>query len=201
LTWDEHANVRDGAVRGLALLGDPRAIDAIAALGARDPTIKQAPESLVRLDAIKLGKVGGLDGVRGQLAASDFGDCWEGPPLHDRDFEHRTFCVSRKDSVGLSLRAPTAVSAAPSGNVLVLTLRRSDAAAPVSVTVQVGAQTLATIDVDQAWREHRWTLPEGSVPRGQLPVRLSVATPGARVAIDHALLLPVPSELLAQRAR
>jgi len=199
LTWDEHANVRDGAVRGLALLGDPRAIDAIAALAVRDPTIKQAAESLVRLDAIKLGKIGGLDGTRSQLSANDFGPCHEGPLLHDWDFEHRTHCTTRKDSVTLALRAPTAVSAAPSGNVLVLTLRRGDAAAAVDVSVQIGAIALPPIRVDDAWREHRWSLPEGSIPNGQVPVRLSSGVAGARFAVDHALLLPVPSQLLAQR--
>ncbi|HMI90812.1 MAG TPA: sulfatase-like hydrolase/transferase [Polyangiales bacterium] len=198
LTWDEHANVRDGAVRGLSLLGDPRAIDAIAALAVRDPTIKQAAESLVRLNAIKLGKIGGVDGVHSELDANDFGNCHEGPVLHDWDFEHRTHCSTRKDSVTLALRAPTAVSAAASGNVLVLTLRRSDAAAAVEVQVQVGATALPAIRVDDSWHEYRWSLPEGSIPHDHVPVRLSSLVPGARFALDHALLLPVPSQLLAQ---
>jgi arylsulfatase A-like enzyme len=199
LTWDQHANVRDGAVRGLALLGDPRAIDAIAALAVRDPTIKQAAESLVRLDAIKRGKIGGIDAVRGELSATDFGDCREGALLHDWNFEHRTHCTTRKDSVALGLRAPTAVFAAPSGNVLVLTLRRTDAAASADVKVQIGATTLPHVRVDESWREHRWSLPEGALPRGHVQLRLSSSVPGARFALDHALLLPVPSELLAQR--
>jgi HEAT repeat protein len=204
LTWDDHANVRDGAVRGLALLGDPRAIDAVAALAVRDPTIKQAAESLVRLDAIELGKIGGVDVVRGQVSASDFGGCHEGSLLHDWDFEHRTHCTTRKDSVTLAIRAPAAVAATPTGHVLVLTLRRSDDAAAAEVKVQLGATSLSPIRVDHAWREHRWSLPEGSVLRGQrgpLALRLSTSVPGARFAVDHALLLPVASQLLAQHVQ
>ena len=200
LTWDEHANVRDGAVRGLALLGDPRAIDAVAALAVRDPTIKQAAESLVRLRAIELGKIGGADVTRSAVAASDFGDCHEEPLLHDWNFEHRTWCVTRKPSVALELRAPTAVSAGGAGHVLVLTVRRSDGAAPAELAVNLGGTAIGTIRVDDGWREYRWPVPEGVRLRGRLPLRLSTSSEGARFAVDHALLLPVSSELLARHA-
>jgi len=201
LAWDDHANVRDGAVRGLALLGDARATDAIEALAVRDPAIKQAAESLVRLGALKHGKIGGTDVMSSTVAASDFGECVEGPLLHDWDFEHRTFCVTRKSSASLTLQVPPAVSAAPAGNQVVLTVRRTDAPAAADLQLKLGSVVLAPVKVDGTWHEFRWDVPSAELHAGHVQAHLTTAVPGARFAVDHVLLLPVPAEVLAQRSQ
>ena len=53
-------DIRDEIVRGLGLLGDPRAIDVLLPLLGSEPSLKQTAESLVRLDA--LGRLTGHGG-------------------------------------------------------------------------------------------------------------------------------------------
>jgi len=201
LAWDTHSNVQDSAVRGLALLGDPRAIDEVLPLAVKDPAIKQAAESLVRLGAIGLGKIGGVDVARANVAASDFGSCHEGPLLHDWDFEHRTYCTTRKTATSLTLQVPATVASAPNGSVLVLTAQRTDAAAAAPLQVKLGALELPPVQVDGSWTEYRWPVPAESLREGRVKIHLTSSSPSARFALDHALLLPVGAELLAQRVQ
>jgi hypothetical protein len=197
LRWDNHANVRDGTLQGLGWLGDPRAVPLITTLAAEDASLKLATESLVRLGALQLGAIGGSDVAR-QNRLADFTDCYEGPLMHDWDYLHRTSCVMRASSAALELAVPEAVSQAEQGIVVVLGAKRSDAAAPAPLRLTIGGRALAEVAVDGSWDELRWTLPAGSLAQGRVQARLQSDEP-ARFAIDHLLLLPRSSIVVAQR--
>ncbi|HEY6877391.1 MAG TPA: sulfatase-like hydrolase/transferase, partial [Polyangiales bacterium] len=61
LDWESRTNIRDEVVRGLGLLRDARAIPALVRAFEQDPALKNTAESLVRLDALGRGAIGGLD--------------------------------------------------------------------------------------------------------------------------------------------
>jgi arylsulfatase A-like enzyme len=199
LTWDGHANVRDATVQGLGLLGDARAVDLIVPLAATDESLKTATESLVRLGALRTGAIGGADLIAGDPNARDFTDCYVGPMRHDWDYQHRTYCTMRRDAATLSLVVPRAVAAAPYGALAVIALKRADSNHPAQIDLAIGSQTLDPMHVDGSWDEYRFVLPPGSLSAGRVQARLHSADPNARFAIDHVLLLPRTSELLAQR--
>jgi arylsulfatase A-like enzyme len=200
LAWDRHANVRDSTIQGLGLLGDPRAIELITPIAAEDDSLTLATESLVRLGAIASGAIGGADVSQGQAALRDFTDCYEGPPRHDWDYLHRTFCVTRSSRAELPLRVPAAVSEAEHGNVVALAIKRSDEPAPAQLRVTIGTRVLEPVQVDGSWNELRWNLPADTLATGALQARLDSQDPAARFAVDHLLILPRTTVMLAARS-
>jgi arylsulfatase A-like enzyme len=199
LTWDNHANVRDATVQGLGLLGDARAIELIVPLAAIDESLKAATESLVRLGALRSGAIGGTDLVAGDANAHDFGDCVAGPLRHDWDYQHRTYCSMKHDSATLSLAVPPAVAEAPYGALAIISVKRVDASHAAELELSIEGHAFDAIKVDGSWDEYRFVLPAGSVRAGRAQARLHATDPAARFGVDHVLLLPRSSELLAQR--
>jgi arylsulfatase A-like enzyme/HEAT repeat protein len=200
LTWDRHANVRDATVQALGLLGDPHAIDLIAPLAAEDASLKLATESLVRLSAIARGAIGGADVTQQDGLSWGLGDCYEGPLVHDWDYLHRTFCLTRASAVNIPLQVPRTVSDAEFGAVAVLSAKRTDQPGPAELTLEIDGRKLAPLKVDGGWSELRWTLPEGSLRTGRAQARIEALDPDARFAIDHLLLLPRSSLIVAQHS-
>jgi arylsulfatase A-like enzyme len=200
LTWDRHSNVRDATVQGLGLLGDPRAIPLLTRLAAEEASLKLASESLVRLGALRALAIGGTDVAESEVGARDFGPCHAGPIRHDWDYEHRTYCQTRGAAASLSLQVPQAVTDARHGTVVALSIRRTDSARPARLTVVIGTRTLDPIEVDGSWAEYRFTLAPGDLQQGRIAAHLASSSPEARFAVDHLLLLPRNSELVAERA-
>jgi HEAT repeat protein len=199
LVWDRHANVRDATLQGLGLLGDPRAAALIAPLAADDTALTLAPETLVRLGAIKLGVIGGADLAAGDPTLRDFTDCYAGPLQHDWDYLHRTYCISRNPSAELDVPVPKAVSDTDHGAVIVLGLKRNDAPAPTDLKLSIAGRTLDPQPFDGAWKELRWTLPPGALHAGRTHVKLEATDAAARFAVDHLLVLPRTSVIVAQQ--
>jgi hypothetical protein len=196
LAWDRHPDVRTGAVRGLGLLGDARARGALLAVVQNDPTIELASESLVRLGALERGVIGGLDMTARSTNPADLGDCHEGPLLHDWNYEHRTTCTTRKDSVTLSLNVPLAVSASEVGPLVLVSARRTDGRAPAELTVHIAGTEPRRLSVDGTWSAHRFQLEAGSLPKGRVSAEL-LGSVGARFALDHVLIVPGAAPTLA----
>lgn len=189
LRWDRHSNVRDNVVRGLALLGDRRAVDVILPLATSEPTLENTTESLVRLNAIGSHAIGGADVAQGQPGQRGLGQCWTAPPLHDWDFLHRTFCVTRGAQASLRLAVPASVRGA-AGAVAVLSVKRADGADPTELRVSLGAQELTPVNVNGAWNEYRWDVDPATLGRGDVRAEIHTSLPDARFALDHFLLLP-----------
>jgi arylsulfatase A-like enzyme len=187
LAWDRNTNVRDGVVRGLAMLGDPRALDVVLPLISEDPALRNTGESLVRLHALDRKRIGGADL---DAASGGFTHCHSGPLRHDWDFLHRTYCTTEREHVALRLNVPNSVATASMGTVVLLSAKRADSSAAVSLEVSIGQQVLAPVQVDGAWAEYRWTLEPGALHKGPLRAELHVKDPAARVQVDHLLLIP-----------
>lgn len=199
LAWDRMANVRDATLQGLGLLGDPRAIDLIAPLAAEEPSYKYASESLVRLGAIRVGAIGGVDVAANQSGLSGFARCHEDPLDHDWIYLHRTHCTTRKQGAKLQVQVPKAVSDNDRGAVLVLGIKRIDAASAAALRLSIAGHNLEPAQTDGSWTELRWTLPAGMLRAGRAQVRLEAADPNARFAVDHLLLLPRTSVIVAHQ--
>jgi arylsulfatase A-like enzyme len=197
LSWDRHSNVRDAAVQGLGLLGDRRAIPLVTRLAAEDDTLKMAAESLVRLGAISAGAIGGTDVTAETTRATDFGDCQVGLLRHDWDYDHRTHCTTRGPAATLDLGVPDAVRSSAGGAIAVFTARRTDASRPEGVVLSLGPTQVGSVSVDGRWSEYRFSVPPGFFTSGRAVARIESADPGARLALDHLLLLPRAPELLA----
>jgi arylsulfatase A-like enzyme/HEAT repeat protein len=193
LTWDRNANVRDGVVRGLAMLGDPRAIDAILPLAAEDAALQHPSEALVRLRAIETHRVGGADLQHGAGLAG-FGKCQVGPVHHDWDFLHRTVCFTQAPQASVRLKLPAAVANAPGGTTVLLSLRRTDSTQPTDLELTIDDRALPSIKVDGAWNEARWTIPVQALRSGELRAVFKAADPHARFEVDHVLIVPRASE-------
>jgi arylsulfatase A-like enzyme/HEAT repeat protein len=191
LSWDRNANVRDGVVRGLAMLGDSRAIDAILPLASDEAGLQHPSEALVRLHALETQRIGGAD-LQRSAALSGFGKCDAGPLRHDWDFLHRTVCFTQASQASLRLRLPAAVARAQAGSVVLLSLRRTDSTQPTSLELTLGDHTLPPAQVDGAWSEERWTLPANALRSGDLKATLKAADPRARFEVDHVLIVPRP---------
>jgi hypothetical protein len=72
--------------------------------------------------------------------------------------------------------------------VLLLRARRVDTGAAVPVSVSMGARRFDPVRIDGEWAEQRFTLTPS-----ELAPALTIELPGeARLAIDHALLVPAP---------
>jgi arylsulfatase A-like enzyme/HEAT repeat protein len=190
LAWDRNTNVRDGAVRGLGMLQDARALEVILPLVSDDPALRNTAESLVRLHALENQRIGGVDVESSLAAGSGVGHCHRGPVRHDWDYLHRTYCTSDGDRASLVLNVPRAVARANEGVVVLLSAKRADASSTVGLEVSIGDQTLPTIQIDSAWSEYRWNLPANALKQGRVRAQLQLQSAAARIQIDHLLLVP-----------
>ncbi|MCA9578574.1 MAG: sulfatase-like hydrolase/transferase [Myxococcales bacterium] len=209
LEWESRSNVRDGVARSLGQLGDPRALPLLLRMAGHEVELTSAPESLVRLNALSSGLIGGVDlnrttGRRNRTVA----ECREEAVLRDWDYLDRTTCSSRANELSArlalppSVRAPseTAEGAAAPGEasqvVLIVRLRRVGEGAPFPVTVTLeaprGAPALPELSGEAAsgWRELRMELPRSALTGSA--TRATVHVPeGERIEVDHILLVPV----------
>jgi len=193
LSWDRNTNVRDGAVRALSMLGDPRAVPVVLPLVGEDPALRNSGEALVRLRALERHLIGGTDvDAAAAHGGTGIAGCRRGPLRHDWDFLHRTYCRTERDRASLRLAVPRAVSESPYGSTLLISLRRSDATARVRVQLRLGerAERAESSSADGVWNEQRFSVPKGALHAGTVRLELQVEEPGARLEIDHALLVP-----------
>jgi arylsulfatase A-like enzyme/HEAT repeat protein len=191
LAWDQNTNVRDGVVRALATLGDPRALGVLLPLVEDDSALRNTGEALIRLNALGRELIGGVDvDKRAAQSGSGLGNCYQGPTRHDWDFRQRTHCRSTNKRVQLSLTVPRAVAEAAEGNTLLVSLRRADATTATAVELHIGPLTFP-LDVDGAWSEQRLTLPPHALPKGTSRAELHILQSGARIEVDHLLLVPM----------
>jgi len=191
LGWDHNTNVRDGVVRALATLGDPRALGVLLPLVEDDSALRNTGEALVRLNALGRGLLGGSDiDRRAAQLGSGLTACHQGPLRHDWDFQQRTYCKTSQKHVHWNVEVPRAVYEAPDGNSLLISLRRADAPSAISVELHLG-QHAFTVEVDGAWKEQRFTLPPHSLPKGQIQAELVIEQSGARIELDHVLIVPL----------
>jgi arylsulfatase A-like enzyme len=191
LGWDHNTNVRDGVVRALATLGDPRALGVLLPLVEDDSALRNTGEALIRLHALGRGLVGGSDiDRRAAQLGSGLTACHQGPLRHDWDFRQRTYCKSSQKRVQINVELPRAVLEAPEGNSLLVSLRRTDATAATSVELHL-AQHVLQLQADGAWNEQRFTLPAHSLPKGPVRAELIIADPGVRIELDHLLIVPL----------
>ena len=192
LSWDRNTNVRDGVVRALAMLGDLRAVPVVLPLVAEDPALRNTGETLIRLHALPRNLIGGTD-VDATAAHSGVGlsACQRGPLRHDWDYLHRTFCKSDRDRMSVKLRVPRAVSEAPDGNTVLISLRRADATGRVPVSIRIGDR-VEHLQADSVWNELRFNLPRDAL-HGVSKAELHVEQTGARLELDHILIVPRPA--------
>lgn len=193
LDWEHHSNVRDNVVRALGQMADRRILPRVVQMATAEPDLKNTSETLVRLDAIRRGAVGGIDVASGHTGLRGFGGCVVGPIQHDWDYLRRTRCQTTVATPELTLSVPSAVANAPGGTVVVLAARRIDAGAATPVTVQIGPHTLEARSFEGEWSEQRWTLAPGALRGGSVLARLRIGD--ARLSVDHLLLIPKPADL------
>ena len=197
LDWEHHTSIRDNVVRGLGLLGDRRAVPRLAAVAASEDELENIGESLVRLGAIESGHVGGADVRPGLRGARGFGACHEGPLLHDWNYRQRTWCETARSRASIPLRVPDAIRGDAEGALALVRARRVDAATPVLVTLTVGDTSYDTVAVDGEWNEHRFPITREMLHTGRVVATLEVADAGARVRLDHLLLVGRPAQIAA----
>ena len=142
--------------------------------------------------------IGGLDVTRQSTNPAELGDCHEGPLLHDWDYEHRTYCTTKKQTVSLTLAVPPSVAACAFGPLVIVSARRTDAREPAELVLRIGDTELPAVTVDGNWVEHRFTLDPEALPTGHVTAQVE-ASGGAHFALDHVLLLPRSNPVLAAR--
>lgn len=179
----QHTTVRDSAARALAHLGDAQAVPTLVDRAVND-RLPAVGEALVRLRALGTA-VGGLDvtaGTRGE----GLGACTSlADDREEWSFLNRTTCETAGPRVTLPLSRPRSVTEARS-LVLLLRARRIDTGAATQVSVSLGARRFDPVRIDGEWAEQRFTLSPS-----ELAPALTIELEGdARLAIDHALLVP-----------
>lgn len=189
LELERNANVRDGVVRGLAMLGDTRALPVLLPLISDDPGLHNTGEALVRLQALESRSIGGSDLGPDTAGMSGFTACERGPLRHDWDFQHRTTCTSDHPRSSLRLNVPRAVAEAHEGNWLLISARRADNSANTPVELLVAERLTFPLQLDGAWEEVRLPLAKGALSAGHVRAELRTQ-PGVRIQLDHVLLIP-----------
>jgi arylsulfatase A-like enzyme/HEAT repeat protein len=200
LAWETRSNIRDNVVQGLGQLGDARAIPRIVELAVSEPDLSYTGESLVRLGAIERGAIGGADVGPALRGAAGLGRCSAAPWLHDWNYLHRTVCETTADEVAIPLAVPASVATAGDVDVLLSLRRLEPVSASLEVDVVVGTADARTVRVSSAFSQPRFTLTRGSWRTGgpgRTRAVLRVREPGARLVVDHVLLVPHPTELAA----
>jgi arylsulfatase A-like enzyme len=192
LEWESRTNIRDEVVRGLGLLGDPRAIPVLLRVLVQEPALKNTAESLVRLGALRTGQLGGVDVGKRTKGMTGLAQCREGPLFHDWDYLERTECTSTGPRVQLSLPLPVARRSGSHPDLLIVRARRRDAADALTCDVQVGRASLGTLRLEGEYREQRFGLEPGLLAGRAITLVVSCSEQAARFALDHALLAPAP---------
>ena len=137
--------------------------------------------------------------MQGAPGLRDFDRCHVGPLRHDWDYQHRTHCTTRRERAVLGLKVPAAVAAAEHGIVVALAIKRTDAARAADLQLVIDGHALPKFAADGSWSEERFTLPAGSLREGRIQAHFSTPDPAARFALDHLLLIPLNSVVIAQR--
>lgn len=204
LDWETRSNVRDGVARSLGQLEDERALPLLLRLTGQEAELTSAPESLVRLNALRLGLVGGVDLDRASTRRNrSVVECQEHPRLRDWDYQARTTCASQANVMNLTLALPASVRAleagadaagTPSEIVVILRVRRVGEGAPFPITLTItprGGEPLPVLqgEVASDWREMRMRVPRSSLV-GPSAAAVISAPEGQRIEVDHVLLVP-----------
>ena len=211
LDWETRSNVRDGVARSLGQLEDARALPLLLQLTGHEAELTSAPESLIRLNALRLGLVGGVDLDRAAARRNrTIVECQEHPRLRDWDYLARTTCASQAHEMTLRLALPASVrapepgasaeagAAQPEEVVVILRIRRVGEGAPFPVTLAIeAARDVAPLpdlqgEVASDWREMRVRVPRSSLV-GTSARAVIRAPEGERVEVDHVLLVPLLS--------
>jgi hypothetical protein len=196
LQWEERTNIRDEIVRGLGLLGDARAIEPLIGALLDEPELKHTAESLVRLDAIGRGQLGGRDIEPSLSGKGGLFECAAGPLRHDWDYLARTTCKGR-GQVRLALPLGSVKADLSRGSILLVRLRRSDAAETTEIAFALDDQPLSFHKVDNNWVELRIPLEPAWLRSPQPQLQLRANDADTVLMLDHALVVP-KSELHAR---
>lgn len=194
LSWESHTIALDAAVRGLGLLGDPRAVDLIVPLVSERPSLTNCSETLVRLDALGIRAIGGTDVAQNQPGLRGFKHCHAGPERSDWNFLHRTWCETNRNRAWLQLSVPPNLLQSPGGALAILSVRRTDSSQPTELRLAIGDTDLEPVQVDDKWSEFRWPVDTASLTQRIAPARVSGSERKARFALDHLLLVPLASK-------
>ncbi|MET0388554.1 MAG: HEAT repeat domain-containing protein, partial [Polyangiales bacterium] len=189
LESDRNTNVRDGVVRGLAILGDPRALPVLVPLATDDPALRNTGEALVRLHALEQKLIAGVDLEPGAHGVFGFSHCKRGPWRHDWDFLHRTHCTSARERASLRVNVPEQVARAAGGATLIAELRRVDASGSTPLELKLNDRS-EQLQIDGAWHEVRISLPAGALDAGQAQIEVRASDPHVRFDLDHVLIVP-----------
>ncbi len=189
LQWEERTNIRDEIVRGLGLLGDVRAIAPLVAALRDEPGLKHTAESLVRLDAIGRGQLGGSDVGPSLSGKGGLFECVAGPLRHDWDYLARTTCKAR-GQVRIELPLGNVKADLSRGAVLLVRLRRADAAERCELALTLDGRALASHQVDNNWIDLRIPLESAWLRAPQVQLQLRAGDPDAVFTLDHALVVP-----------
>jgi len=185
LDTEGHANIREAVVRALGRLADPGAIDRLVSLFADEPTLASTAESLVRLDAISHGMIGGTDiGPQAQNLVG-WSECEAGDLDHSYEYLSRTHCTANGQGSTALLATPETIREAVDGAELVIRLARADGTDAMEVTLTVDTEVVGVLEVDGGWTEERLRLPP-ELSRQEVLLRIDAPHP---VRVDHALLV------------
>jgi hypothetical protein len=188
LQWEERTNIRDEIVRGLGLLGDARAIEPLTRALLDEPELKHTTESLVRLGAIGRGRLGGRDIEPSVAGKGGLSECAAGPLRHDWDYLARTTCKARGEArIGLPLGQLEADLSR--GAILLVRLRRVDAADATELAFTLDDRPLSSHKVDSNWIELRIPLEPAWLRSPQPQLQLRASDADAVLMLDHALVV------------
>lgn len=197
LRWETHTNIRDELIRGLGLLGEARALAGLTEVFAQEPGLKNTAESLVRLEALSQGYLGGADLAPGTRDLRGFGACRAGPRFHDWDYLERTSCKQVSAHAELKLSLPRTHANWSGGAQLVVRVRRDGSQEPGTLSLTLGERPIGTLEVDGSWREHRLEVPPELLSGSSVRLGLTWTGTAPFVELDHALLVPRAERLSA----
>ncbi len=187
LRSEDHEAIKDGLVRGLGELGDPRAIPVLVRVASEDATVQYATESLLVLHALSTGSVGGVDFGPTAPIVDGFDTCVAKEP-DDWHYIGRTTCTTNAGRVTARLIVPYALRA--HGATAIVRARRADAATVAHARVSIGGALLGRIAVDGQWAEIRLDVPAEALSSDEGLLTIEIDPPEARLEIDHIVLVP-----------
>lgn len=197
LRWEHRPTIRDDVARALGQIGNPDAIGRLVSMSLAEPDLGQVSESLVRLGAPERGAVGGTDVGPSTTGLAGFGKCHASPKHQDWGYAGRTWCATAGHRAALRAPVPASVRDAQ-GAVAVLRVRRLDRKAPVEVSVRLGDRELGVFDVGGDWKEKHFTVRATDLRGSAARVHITADDRGARLGVDHFLLIPRPAHLAAR---
>ncbi len=190
LETESSTSIRDNLVRALGLLRAPEALGPLLHTATREPSLKYATESLVRLNAVPKGLIGGVDLDKPSLATPPFAHCHNSPFYSDWNYSQRTFCETNEAQFSLKLPLPTTAFTKATSLTLVIRARRLDDNLPLTLTLRLGSQALKPVSIDKSWKEYHWRVPSSEFTPGSHTLTVQITPATARIGLDHALLLP-----------